>query len=126
MVSFEKRASRAVRTPLTTSVAASSSGRSTRYRRCAPFPESARRGSGNPCSERYAAIRSASAEDVGVRGRRVFPGESHLDPVRPPGKQARVHRIQGDVDPGHRRVGVERLNRPDLSTTPSASTLTTL
>ena len=54
----------------------------------------------------------APADDVGVRGRRVFPGEPHLDPVCPPGKERRVHRVQGDVYPGDRGIGVEGFRGP--------------
>ena len=52
----------------------------------------------------------APADDVGVGGRGILPGEPHLDPVRPPGEEGRVHAVQGDVDPGDRRIGIEGLD----------------
>ena len=54
----------------------------------------------------------APADDVGVGGGGILPGEPHLDPVRPPGEEGRVHRVEGDVDPGDRRIGVKGLHGP--------------
>ena len=38
------------------------------------------------------------AEDIAVSCCRVLLPEPHLDPVRPPGEQRRVHFVEGDVD----------------------------
>ncbi len=54
----------------------------------------------------------APAEDIDICRGGVFAGEPYFDPVRPPGEECRIHRVQGDVDPGDRGVGVEGLDGP--------------